>query len=205
MRKLLLALLLLLVAVPCLAGGGATMMMIGGTAAAAGGGCDAASNEIGDRTQEATSGVIAGDYAWVERFQADCSGNLANAYFYHNNTLTSDAAICIYNSTTADLTAEDGATLVGCANVTADGTTGWKSAAVSGTNPVVSGNYYWRAIFQKSTGNQWTTVRGATAGKTLYSRSASGYYASNPNPLIKTGWTTNADFGPVSAYVEIGP
>lgn len=174
-------------------------------AGVAGASCDTATNEIGNRDQEATTGTIAINYAWVFRAQADCSGTLADAYIYHDDTGITSAKICIYNSTNADLASEGaGATLVGCATVSSTSTTGWKSSSI-GSGEVTSGSYYWVTIFKEDGNAHFVTKMGAAVGKTIWSKSASGYYDSVPDPLPNSGWTENADAGDPSVYVQIGP
>lgn len=179
------------------------LMAAGGSAASAPAGCSASTEEVGDRTQEATSQSISTDYAYVFRVQADCSGNLNTAYIYHNDTNVSSVKIAIYNSTQAALSDEGiNATLVEVSSaITTDAATGWKSVAMAGTEPVVAGNWYWIAIFKQLGGNNFITVRNSTA--TLYYKTTSGYYATPPDPLPAAGWSTAA-VAPVSAYVSIG-
>lgn len=168
-------------------------------------GCSASTNEVGDRTQESTSGSISLNYAWVFRSTADCSGTLEDAYIYHNDTNESSVKVCVYVSTNADLASDSSASLVGCSPAIAGGSsTGYKTGSI-GSGGVTNGNYYWVAIFKQNGGNNWVTTRGAAAGKTLWSKSASGYYDSIPDPLPSTGWTANANYGDPSVYVQIGP
>ena len=195
MRRLIAALIILAVLVTCRSE--AHMLL----------GCEAGSvscvGSTGYTTVGAnTAGVISNDYAWVFRYQADCSGILGTAQIWHQNTTASNVKVGIYNSTNADLNSDTGATLVGVSNSIAGGaSTGWKTAAMVGSNSVTAGTWYWVAIFKESTGSTFNVAR--ALNNALYSKTATGFYASPPANLNGGGWTNTASATPISCYVGV--
>jgi hypothetical protein len=182
----------------------ATQVTSGNVTISAGSACDPATNEIGDRTQEASAMDIPPGYAIIYRSQADCSGTLESAYWYHGDTNNTAAKVCIYSSSAA--TPQSGDAKIGCSAEFSPGTTtGWKTVSI-GSGSVTSGSYYWVVVMVNSTGANYNTPY-TTTQSCYFSDISGGFgtgsYASPPSTFGATSFTESPNTGPLSVYVRL--
>ena len=157
---------------------------------------------LGVDTELANANDFGNDQAGMYRVQASGSGTLGDAYIYYNYASgAKNCIVCVYNAAASG--APDASdTKVGCSSAIASGSTeGFKTAAMDGGS-VVSGNYYWIAIFVESGGDAWWAAQGNEVGKSLWYLSGSGYYASQPADA--SGMSNESpNAGEMSIYVTV--
>lgn len=202
--KTLLTILLILLA-PSLAFSGTVLSggVLSGTACGgAGSTCSAASNEIGNRTAEATNSTISKAYSVAALYAADCTGTLNTAYFYHNDTADgNNIKIGVYLDD-GDGIPDSGDTQV-AVSAALDITTSkdWYSVLL-GSGNVTNGSSYWIVVMFENAGPASTNTARSTSGSARFSLESSGHYASPPATLDAT-WTS-IGAGSWSWYVTIG-
>lgn len=168
-------------------------------------GCNPASNEIGNRDVEANASAQGADSIWMFRLQADCTGDLDQAYFYSTQDATNGILkICIYNSTdTTPVTDSAADSLVECSpEITTTEGVGWESPATFASGEgVVSGNWYWFVFLTSSFSATLNSVKANET--TIYYDLSAGIYASPPASLNGISFDNEASYGDLSAYATI--
>jgi hypothetical protein len=194
MKKLIF--LCFLLALPCLCYGQGMQPVGGVTVAAAGASCDSATNEVGDRSVEASANSDSGFIGCFVR-SADCSGTLGHAFFYSRYSSAAHVKVGIFNKTST--TPVIGDTLIGgwSTSIAAGGDSAWNDSGGDLTGSVTSSTDYWICYLIDSTPD---FDYSATNSATLYYRSST-QFASPPSTL--TGTWSNGSYAPVSTYVQI--
>jgi hypothetical protein len=195
MKKLFIILCILFFATPCLA----NQIIIGKKKAAPS--CSVDTNEVGDRTQEATDRTLSQGYLYMFAATADCSGNLAIPYLYFAGASGDSVTVrlCIYSK--SDTTPQEADALIcDSGDIAGGGDAEWKAGTTCASGSVTNTTGYWIGVQTWAVGGAWT---GKRAG------SATLYYASNSvstcaATLTGLTFSTSASNAPLSAYFQIG-
>jgi len=193
MKKLIYIILLLFIATPLF--GQSTVIVAKKKAAAT---CSVDTNEVGTRSELATDRTLSSGHLYLWAATADCTGDLAVPYLYHNATDTPTVRLCIYSK--SDTTPQEADALIcDSGDIVTGGSTGWKTGTTCASGSVTNTTEYWVGV-QLRAGDNWVGKRGGSA--TLY-------YASRSNTscaatLSGLSFSTSASNAPLSAYFQIG-
>jgi hypothetical protein len=200
MNKLLFILCSILIAVPsygrvCFVGGGGT--------ASEGAACNAATNDIGDRTT--TYGdwvdVASGGVACMQ-YTADCSGTFGYGYIVHDSTGNDNGKICLYSDGDGDTNADSSDLLLGCSAEFSSNTDG-EVVKTSGKFSIAASNgvRYWICIAGGAGSFRFERATYDVGLKTFWYLSSGWNYASPPANL-SASWSTDT-LNEFAVYVEI--
>jgi hypothetical protein len=193
MRKLIYTILLLFIATPLF--GQSTVIVAKKKAAAT---CSVDTNEVGTRSELATDRTLSSGYLYLWAATADCTGDLAVPYLYHNATDTPTVRLCIYSK--SDTTPQEADALIcDSGDIVTGGSTGWKTGTTCASGSVTSTTEYWIGV-QLRAGDNWVGKRGSSATLYYVNGSASTCAAT----LTGKTFSTSASNAPLSAYFQIG-
>lgn len=162
--------------------------------------CSVDTNEVGDRTQEATDRTLSAGYLYLFAATADCTGDLAIPYLYYNDSSAVTVRLCIYSKSAATPQEED-ELICDSGDIVSGSSAGWKTGTTCASGSVTNTTGYWIGVQTWAVGGgSWNGKRGGTA--TLY-------YASRSNKacaatLSGLTFSTSASNAPISAYFQIG-
>jgi hypothetical protein len=192
MKRLFIILCILFFATPCLA----NQIIIGKKKAVPS--CSVDTNEVGTRSELATDRTLSSGYLYLWAATADCTGDLAVPYLYHNATDTPTVRLCIYSK--SDTTPQEADALIcDSGDIVTGGSTGWKTGTTCASGSVTSTTEYWIGV-QLRAGDNWVGKRGSSA--TLYY--VNGSASTCASTLTGKTFSTSASNAPLSAYFQIG-
>jgi hypothetical protein len=192
MKRLFIILCILFFATPCLA----NQIIIGKKKAVPS--CSVDTNEVGTRSELATDRTLSSGYLYLWAATADCTGDLAVPYLYHNATDTPTVRLCIYSK--SDTTPQEADALIcDSGDIVTGGSTGWKTGTTCASGSVTSTTEYWIGV-QLRAGDNWVGKRGSSATLYYVNGSASTCAAT----LTGKTFSTSASNAPLSAYFQIG-
>jgi len=195
MKRIPIILCILFFAVPSLA----NQIIIGKKKAAAS--CSVSTNEVGDRTLEATDRALSQGYLYMFAATADCTGDLAIPYLYFAGASGDSVTVrlCIYSK--SDTTPQEADALIcDSGDIAGGGDTEWKAGTTCASGSVTNTTGYWIGVQLRASTNAWTAKRAGSA--TLYY--ASRNQTSCAANLSGLSFSTSASNAPLSAYFQIG-
>jgi hypothetical protein len=194
MKKIIYIILFLLIAMPLF--GQSTVIVAKKKAAAS---CSVDTNEVGDRTQEATDRTLSQGYLYMFAATADCTGDLAIPYLYYNASSAVTVRLCIYSKSAATPQAED-ELICDSGDIVSGSSAGWKTGTTCASGSVTNATDYWIGVQTWSVGGEWTGKRAGSATLYYASRNKSSCAAT----LSGLTFSTSASNAPISAYFQIG-
>lgn len=163
--------------------------------------CNTATNEVGDRTLEATDRSLSQNLLYMFASTADCTGDLAIPYLYFAGASGDSVTVrlCIYSK--SDTTPQEADALIcDSGDIVGGGDTEWKAGTTCASGSVTNTTGYWVGVQTRSSTNPWTAKRAGTATLYYTSRSSTSCAAT----LTGLTFSTSASNAPLSAYFQIG-
>lgn len=196
MKKIIYIILFLLIAMPLF--GQSTVIVAKKKTAAS---CSVDTNEVGDRTQEATDRALAQGYLYLFASTADCTGDLAIPYLYFAGASGDSVTVrlCIYSK--SDTTPQEADALIcDSGDIAGGGDAEWKAGTTCASGSVTNTTGYWVGVQLRASTNAWTAKRAGTATLYYVSRNQTSCAAN----LSGLSFSTSASNAPLSAYFQIG-
>ncbi len=158
--------------------------------------CSSATNEVGDRTEYAGSLGMGTNFVSCVAYTADCSGNLAYAYAFHQGTTSENLKVFVASKTGAS--PEDETIISNAGVITSTTDSEWAKSSAKLTGAVTASTAYWLCWVSDTNFSMYLQTTGTVS---RWYNPITGSYAT-PTTNAGDAWTesTTNEF---SIYVEI--